>query len=115
MSTIKKSNKLWFILIPSILVVLTVLIVVAKKRNKKIIEVSTEMAVKRSIIETVAANGKIQPALDVKISPYISGEVVQLFVREGNYVYKGDILAKIDPTFYISSHSTEHDTLPSPD
>jgi HlyD family secretion protein len=104
MSTIKKSNKLWFILIPSILVVLTVLIVVAKKRNKKIIEVSTEMAVKRSIIETVAANGKIQPALDVKISPYISGEVVQLFVREGNYVYKGDILAKIDPTFYISSY-----------
>ncbi|NOU48020.1 MAG: efflux RND transporter periplasmic adaptor subunit [Bacteroidales bacterium] len=104
MSKIKKSNKLWFILIPSILVVLTVLIVVAKKRNKKITEVSTEMAVKRSIIETVAANGKIQPALDVKISPYISGEVVQLYVREGNYVYKGDILAKIDPTFYISSY-----------
>jgi len=104
MSKIKKSNKLWFILIPSILVVLTVLIVVAKKRNKKVTEVSTEMAVKRSIIETVAANGKIQPALDVKISPYISGEVVQLYVREGNYVYKGDILAKIDPTFYISSY-----------
>lgn len=104
MSTIKKSNKLWYILIPAILVVLVVVIVVAKKRNQKVVEVSTEMAAKRSIIETVAANGKIQPALDVKISPYISGEVVQLFVREGNYVFKGDILAKIDPTFYISSY-----------
>jgi HlyD family secretion protein len=104
MSTIKKSNKLWYILIPAILVVLTVVIVVAKKRNQKVVEVSTEVAAKRSIIETVAANGKIQPALDVKISPYISGEVVQLFVREGNYVFKGDILAKIDPTFYISSY-----------
>jgi len=104
MSTIKKSNKLWYILIPAILVVLVIIIVVAKKRNQKVIEVSTEVVTKRSIVETVAANGKIQPALDVKISPYISGEVVQLYVREGNYVYKGDILAKIDPTFYISSY-----------
>ncbi len=104
MSTAKNNNKLWYILLPSILVVLTILIVVAKQRNKKETEVSVESATKRSIVETVAANGKIQPALDVKISPYISGEVVELYVKEGNYVFKGDKLAKIDPTFYISSY-----------
>ena len=104
MGTIKKSNKLWYILVPAVVIVLVIVIFVAKKRNQKLTEVSTELVAKRSIIETVAANGKIQPALDVKISPYISGEVVQLYVREGNYVYKGDILAKIDPTFYISSY-----------
>ncbi|MFZ4464140.1 MAG: efflux RND transporter periplasmic adaptor subunit [Bacteroidales bacterium] len=104
MSTNKKNNKLWYILIPSIVVVLVVLIIFAKQRNKKETEVITELTSRRSIVEMVAANGKIQPALDVKISPYISGEVVELFVREGNYVYKGDKLAKIDPTFYISSY-----------
>lgn len=104
MSTNKKNNKLWYILIPSVVVVLTVLIIFAKQRNKKETEVITELTSRRTIVEMVAANGKIQPALDVKISPYISGEVVELFVREGNYVYKGDKLAKIDPTFYISSY-----------
>jgi HlyD family secretion protein len=104
MSTNKKNNKLWYILIPSIVVVLVVLIIFAKQRNKKETEVITELTSRRTIVEMVAANGKIQPALDVKISPYISGEVVELFVREGNYVYKGDKLAKIDPTFYISSY-----------
>lgn len=80
-----------------------VLLIVAKKQNRNITEISAEEATNRTIIETVAANGKIQPALEVKISPYISGEVVSLFVREGDFVNKGDILAKIDPTIYLSN------------
>lgn len=65
---------------------------------------TAEKAVKRTIIQTVSANGKIQPEKDVKISPYISGEVVELLVKEGDQVKSGDLLAKIDPEIYVSAY-----------
>lgn len=99
----KKSNSKWYIIIGLSVVLLIVLLVVAKNRNQHITEVTTEIVERRTIIETVAANGKIQPVLEVKISPYISGEVVELFVREGNFVTRGEKLARIDPTLYISN------------
>ncbi len=95
-------KKLWIII--SIIAVIAILVVVAvqKRINTRSTKVSTEQAERRTIIETVAANGKIQPARDVKISPFISGEVVELYVTEGDFVHKGDSLAKIDPEIYIS-------------
>lgn len=104
MSKTKKSNKTWFLWIAIIFVSLIVVVFVAKQNNQTNIEVTSEKATKRTITETVVANGKIQPAMDVKISPYISGEVVELYVKEGDQVTKGQILAKIDPTFYISAY-----------
>lgn len=104
MSKITKSTRNWIIGIVVFAVAIVVALVFAKQRNQQDIEVSTEKAAYRSIIETVAANGKIQPALEVKISPYISGEVVDLYVREGNFVKKGQLLAKIDATIYLSSY-----------
>lgn len=103
MSKISKSTRNWIIGSIIFAVVIVLALVFARQRNQKETEVSTEKASYRSIIETVAANGKIQPALEVKISPYISGEVVELYVREGNYVTKGELLAKIDATIYLSS------------
>lgn len=67
------------------------------------IEVTAEKAQKRSIIETVSANGKIQPEVEVKISPDVSGEIVELNVKEGDHVKKGDLLLKIKPDIYVSS------------
>jgi HlyD family secretion protein len=96
-------NTKWYWIIALILILLIIVVIVVKQNRDHALEVTVEKVSERIITEIVVANGKIQPALDVKISPYISGEVVELFVREGNYVYKGDKLAKIDPTLYISN------------
>ena len=66
------------------------------------IKVAVEKAEKRSIIEMITANGKIQPEKEVKISPDVSGEIVLLEVEEGDYVNSGDLLFKIKPDTYIS-------------
>lgn len=99
-----KSTRNRIIIIAGIvLVVVLVILAVNKGGERAGIKVSAELAEKRNVIETVSANGKIQPELDVKISPYISGEVVALNVKEGDQVKAGDILAKIDPEIYISN------------
>jgi len=88
-------------------VALILILVIAKKagwiRSSETIRVSTETVAKRTIIETVSANGKIQPEVEVKITPDVSGEVVELYVKEGQQVKKGDLLAKINPDIYASN------------
>jgi HlyD family secretion protein len=64
--------------------------------------VKTKLVEKRDIIETVSASGKIQPETEVKISPDVSGEIVSLYVMEGDKVEKGDLLLKIKPDTYQS-------------
>lgn len=101
-----KSNKkkTWLIIAAALVVIVLVVLVINKSKNSGSVKVATEQAESRTIVETVSANGKIQPAKDIKISPYISGEVVELFVKEGEFVDKGQILAKIDPEIYISNY-----------
>ncbi len=67
--------------------------------------VATEKATARTITETVNASGKIYPEVEVKISPDISGEIVGLYVNEGDTVKKGQILAKI----YADIYATQRD------
>jgi HlyD family secretion protein len=95
-------KKIWIIIAIVAVVALIVIAAVFKGKGSDEIKVSTEKVLKRTIIQTVSSNGKIQPEKDIKISPYISGEVVELYVKEGNQVKKGDLLAKIDPEIYIS-------------
>ncbi|MFL5752254.1 MAG: efflux RND transporter periplasmic adaptor subunit, partial [Bacteroidia bacterium] len=66
-------------------------------------EVNTEHPQKRDIVETVSANGKIQPEVEVKISSDVSGEIIELFVKEGDRVKKGDLLCRIKPDLYESA------------
>lgn len=101
-----KSNKKRTWLIIGLIAVVTILIILAvvKKKDSGGTKIATEKAVIRTLVETVSANGKIQPARDIKISPYISGEVVELYVKEGEFVEKGTRLAKIDPKIYISTY-----------
>ena len=67
--------------------------------------VATEKAITRTITETVNASGKIYPEVEVKISPDISGEIVGLYVNEGDTVKKGQVLAKI----YADIYQTQKD------
>ena len=66
------------------------------------LEVETVTIQVHTIVETVNASGKIQPAVDVKISPEVSGEIIALPVVEGQAVKKGQLLAKINPDIYQS-------------
>ena len=89
-----------------IVVILIVFAIIGKKTGRfgKVVltKVSTEFAQKRTIVEIITANGKIQPQTEVKISPEVSGEIVLLNVIEGQQVKKGDLLIKINPEIYLS-------------
>jgi len=97
-------KKLWLIIGAAVVLIVIIGLAINKGKNSKSTKVSTEQVESRMIVETVSANGKIQPAKDISISPYISGEVVELFVKEGEFVEKGVQLAKIDPEIYISNY-----------
>lgn len=99
----KKSNK-WLIIGLLAIAALMVLAVVNRGKSKpKGIEVDVEEAKERTIYEKVAASGKIFPETEVKISSDVSGEIVELYVEEGDSVVVGQLLAKIDPEAYVSS------------
>jgi HlyD family secretion protein len=72
------------------------------KKREDIITVQTEKVGRRDLTELVVATGKIQPVVQVKISPEVSGEIIELPVKEGEEVKKGDLLLKIKPDFYLA-------------
>jgi HlyD family secretion protein len=74
-------------------------------KREIIIPVQTEKVARRNITETVVANGKIQPVVQVTISPEVSGEIVALPVKEGQKVKKGDLIVKIKPDTYIAARN----------
>jgi len=87
-------------------VVFIILAIVGKKvgwfGKEEVVKVAIEKAEKRKIIETITANGKVQPEIEVKLSPEVSGEIVELNVIEGDHVEKGKLLVKIKPDTYVS-------------
>ena len=104
MTTKKKKSRKW--LVPFLIIVIAALIAVAyfKGQSKpKGVEVTVEEAENRTILETVTASGKIFPETEVKISSDVSGEIVELYIQEGDSVYVGQVLAKIDPDTYEST------------
>src|SRR5690349_10958548 len=67
------------------------------KTREKTINVQSDKVTRRNLTEIVVANGKIQPVTQVKISPEVSGEIIELRVKEGQAVKRGDLLVKIKP------------------
>lgn len=71
--------------------------------GEPMVRVNTADVTRETITETVTASGKVQPETEVKIASDVSGEVVELLVKEGDVVSKGMLLAKINPEIYISA------------
>ena len=94
----KRGKLLWFFVGLGILLVAA--LAVALRKKDPVITVQTEKISRHTITETVVANGKIYPVLQVHISPEVSGEIIDLPVKEGQFVHKGDLLMVIDPTNY---------------
>jgi len=81
----------------SVAALVVLLIIIIATRKPDITQVATEKVSVRDINETVSASGKIKPHIEVKISPEVSGEVVELPIKEGDVVKKGELLCKIRP------------------
>lgn len=95
----KKKTLTWLI---AIAVVLIILLIVGKKagwfgKSGDYKEVEVTKVEPLDITETVAATGKIQPEVEVALSSEVSGEIIELPIKEGQTVEKGDLLAKINP------------------
>nr|WP_299421384.1 efflux RND transporter periplasmic adaptor subunit [uncultured Emticicia sp.] len=101
----KKSNRLWWIL-GGVVALLVIFLLIAKAQGwigkEKPTEVEFVKVGKSDITETVSASGKIQPEVEVKITPDVPGEIIALYVKEGDSVKKGQLLLKIQPENYVS-------------
>lgn len=99
----KTKTKWWLWLILAALIMGGLGVWYKTKNRPRGTEVTTEKAGLRDITETVSASGKIYPEKEIKISSDVSGEIVDLFVHEGDSVRAGQILARINPDVYQSA------------
>ena len=97
----RRARRKRYIVFGSVGLILLLIIasVIASKREKPIL-VTTEKAVRKTILQTVSATGKVQPETEVKISPEVAGEIIELPVEDGMVVKRGDLLVKIKPDSY---------------
>ena len=102
----KKKNTLKYVLIGA--VILVVLVVIANKAGwigqGDVIKVATDKVEKKTVNEQVSASGKIHPEVEVKLSSEVSGEIVELNIREGDVVTKGQVLCRIRPDILQSGY-----------
>jgi HlyD family secretion protein len=98
----KKYRKIIIFSVIGLVLIALTLVAIFKKRQP-VITVQTEKVARHSLTNIVVANGKIQPVVQVTISPEVSGEIIELPVKEGQQVKKGDLLVKINPDIYVAA------------
>jgi len=97
----KRSRKKLYWIIGILLVVVAAVVAVAmNKKREQPISITTDKAFRKTITQLVTATGKIQPEIEVKISPEVSGEIIEMPVKEGQIVHKGQLLLRIKPDTY---------------
>lgn len=101
----KNSRKIIWTALISVVVLLAGGVYLKKKFFKEDTFVLTEKVEKRTIKETVSANGKVQPEVEVKLSAEISGEIIELPVKEGDQVDKGTLIVKINPDVFLAARN----------
>lgn len=98
----RKNRNLLIIILIAVIAILIVAVVIKSRQKEEGTKVTVEAVEKRTIKEMVSASGKIFPETEVKISSDVSGEIVDLYVEEGDSVIAGQLLANIDPDAYQS-------------
>jgi len=97
----KRSRKRLFWLIGLAVVVIVALVaMISSKKREKPIMVTTDKAFRKNVTQLVTATGKIQPEVEVKIAPEVSGEIIEIAVKEGDVVHRGQLLVRIKPDQY---------------
>lgn len=96
------NKKTQWIIIGGLLFLIVLLFLLGKSGSGGGILVAVETAQPRTIVETVTASGKIYPENEVKISPEVSGEIIELTVEEGDSVSRGELLVRINANIYSS-------------
>ncbi len=104
MSNDKKRKKKKIIIFGGmgILLVILVLVVAFGSDKEKIVAINVEKVERRTITQTVEGTGKIEPQTQVKINAEVSGEIIELPVKEGDKIKKGQLLVRIKPDTYIA-------------
>jgi HlyD family secretion protein len=97
-----KKAIIWIVVLV-LLIIFAALIMKGKSSNRDVKEVEISKVEPITIIETVAATGKIQPEVEVMLSSEVSGEIIELPIIEGQQVTKGDLLVKINPDLIQSA------------
>jgi HlyD family secretion protein len=102
MGVVKVSRKKKLILLigAAVLIVITLVSMVASRKREKPVPITTDKAFRKAITQLVTATGKIQPEVEVKIAPEVSGEIIEIPVKEGQMVHRGALLLKIKPDSY---------------
>ena len=95
------------VLIILAVILLIIILIIGKKagwfgEENSAINVETQKVIPTTLIQKVSATGKIQPELEIKLSSEVSGEIIELPVKEGQIVKKGDLLVRINPDIYQS-------------
>lgn len=103
------SKKTIYILLGSVILIVGLLLVLKKTgtigKTDEGKEVETAVVKEITLTETVSATGKVQPEVEVKISSEVSGEIIELPIKEGQAIKKGDLLVRINPDLYESGVS----------
>ncbi len=108
----KRSRKKLFITIgiAALILIIAASVLASRKRDKGV-PVTTEKAFRKTVTQLVTATGKIQPEVEVPIAPEVSGEIVEIPVKEGQSVHRGDVLLRIKPDSYQAQVEAQQSAL----
>lgn len=93
-----KIRKRWLAAAAAVLLI----VILLASGNGEAFEVETAVITEGSIVESIPASGKVRPSVEITISPDVSGEIVEIYFREGDAISKGDTILKIKQDLYLS-------------
>ncbi|HWW60399.1 MAG TPA: efflux RND transporter periplasmic adaptor subunit, partial [Thermoanaerobaculia bacterium] len=110
----RKRSRKWLYLSILLAVVIAFIVVGAvRSKQEKPIFITTDKAFRKTITQIVTATGKIQPEIEVKIAPEVSGEIIEIPVKEGEIVHRGQLLLRIRPDSYRAQVESQQAALSS--